>query len=40
MNKYNFDYLHFANKLGTDLKVKLVKNHIWLSGREKGLGNK
>jgi aminopeptidase len=22
------------------LKVKLVKNHIWLSGREKGLGNK
>lgn len=29
LNDSNFDYLHFENSLGTDLKVGLVKNHIW-----------
>ncbi|WOO87622.1 aminopeptidase [Mollicutes bacterium LVI A0039] len=29
LNNSNFDYLHFENSLGTDLKVGLVKEHIW-----------
>ncbi|MDR0340791.1 MAG: aminopeptidase [Mycoplasmataceae bacterium] len=32
LNKYNFDYLTFKNKLGTNVAIKLVKNHIWESG--------
>lgn len=29
LNGSKYDYLHFENKLGTDLKVGLVENHIW-----------
>ncbi|CCV63950.1 Aminopeptidase, T family [Alteracholeplasma palmae J233] len=35
LNDYNFKHLHFKNSLGTDLKVGLVKNHIWAGGGEK-----
>ena len=39
MNEYNFKELHFTNSLGTDLTVKLVKNHIWRGGQDFTLGN-
>lgn len=32
LNDYQFDHLHFKNNKGTDLKVNLVKNHIWVGG--------
>lgn len=31
LNDYQFDALKFKNGLGTDVEVKLVKNHIWLA---------
>lgn len=34
LNEHNFKYLHFTNSLGTDLKVELVKNHIWCGGED------
>ena len=34
LNKNNFKYLHFKNSLGTDLKVELVKNHMWCGGAD------
>ncbi len=34
MNQLNFDYLHFKNSLGTDLKLGIVKDHIWCGGSE------
>lgn len=34
LNTHNFKYLHFTNSLGTDLKVELVKNHIWCGGED------
>ena len=35
MNDYNFKSLHFKNALGTDIKVGLIKDHIWAGGDEK-----
>ncbi|MDD6468259.1 MAG: aminopeptidase [Erysipelotrichaceae bacterium] len=35
LNEQNFKALHFKNKLGTDLTVELVKNHVWAGGCEK-----
>lgn len=35
LNEYNFTTLEFKNSLGTNLSVKLVKNHIWGGGGEK-----
>lgn len=32
LNDYNFDYLHYTNDLGTDLRVFLPDGHIWCSG--------
>lgn len=29
LNSQRYDYLHFENNIGTDLKVGLVANHIW-----------
>ncbi len=29
LNNANYECLHFTNEIGTDLKVGLVKNHIW-----------
>lgn len=34
LNEYNFKSLHFKNSLGTDLKVELIKDHIWAGGAE------
>ena len=33
-NPNNFNKLIFKNKLGTDLEVELVKDHIWVGGGE------
>lgn len=33
MTAFNFQKLHFTSELGTDLTVKLVKDHIWEGGR-------
>ena len=35
LNGYNFKELRFANSLGTDLHVGLVKDHIWQGGSDK-----
>ena len=35
LNNYNFEYVEFKNSLGTDLKVGLCQNHVWLSAMEK-----
>ena len=35
LNDFQFDTLHFKNSLGTDLKIKLVDNHVWSGGQEK-----
>jgi aminopeptidase len=35
LNDHQFEYLHFTNNLGTDLKIKLVDNHVWSGGQEK-----
>ena len=34
LNAHNFKYIHFTNSLGTDLKVELVKDHIWCGGED------
>ena len=35
LNEKRFSYLHFKSKNGTDLKVGLADNHVWLSAQEK-----
>ncbi len=35
LNYSNFEYLHFKNSIGTDLKVGLADQHVWQSAREK-----
>lgn len=35
LNSHRFKYLHYRNSLGTDLKIELPKDHIWLGGAEK-----
>lgn len=39
LNEYNFDYLEYKSSNGTDLKIKLMPNHSWLSARETTLGS-
>lgn len=34
LNSNNFKYLVYKNSLGTDLKVELPENHIWLGGSD------
>ncbi len=34
LNELNFDYLHYTNSLGTDLKVTLPENHVWMGGSD------
>lgn len=34
LNSNQFQYLQYKNSLGTDLKIELPKNHIWLGGSE------
>lgn len=35
MNMQAFEYIHFKNSIGTDLKVGLAEDNIWLSARER-----
>lgn len=37
LNDNDFNYLHFTSSNGTDLKVGLATNHLWLSAQEKAL---
>ncbi len=34
LNSNNFKYLQYKNSLGTDLKIELPENHLWLGGSE------
>ena len=34
MNSNNFKYLHYKNSLGTNLKIELPEDHLWLGGSE------
>ncbi|MDP4146850.1 MAG: aminopeptidase [Bacillota bacterium] len=34
LNSNNFKFLQYKNSLGTDLKVELPNNHLWLGGSE------
>lgn len=34
LNDYNFKYLYYKNSIGTDLKIELPKDHIWLGGAD------
>lgn len=33
LNEYQFESVHYKNSLGTDLVVRLPKNHIWLAAK-------
>ena len=35
LNSAHFEYLHFKNSIGTDLKVGLADDHLWISAQEK-----
>lgn len=35
LNEQRFSYLHFSNAKGTNLKVGLSQNHVWLCAQEK-----
>ncbi len=34
LNSSNLRFLHFKNSLGTDLKIELPENHLWLGGSD------
>ncbi len=34
LNEYQFQTLHYQSANGTDFKIGLPKNHLWVSGRE------
>ncbi len=36
LNGHNFDHLHMTSANGTDLKVGLAEDHLWLAAREEG----
>lgn len=36
LNAHNFEYIHLTNKHGTDLRVGLAVDHIWLAAEEEG----
>lgn len=38
LNTYDFESLHFTNKLGTDLHVGLVQHHVWTGGSDTTIG--
>lgn len=35
LNKNNFEYVHIKSGIGTDVKIGLVPNHLWLAAGEK-----
>lgn len=37
LNEMNLDYLHYTSSNGTDLKLKLQPDHMWISARETNL---
>ena len=39
LNDYKFDRLHLKNKLGTDIELKLVKDHLWVGGKSQTTNN-
>lgn len=39
LNRQNFEYLHFTTELGTDLKVGLPENYVFLGGKEYSASN-
>lgn len=36
LNEHNFEYIHMTNKSGTDLKVGLATDHMWIAAEEEG----
>lgn len=38
LNELNLDYLEYTSSNGTNLKIKLMPNHYWLSAKEGTLG--
>ena len=34
LNKMQLQWIHFRNKIGTDLRVELPVNHIWMGGSD------
>lgn len=36
LNSHNFEYIHMTNSRGTDLKVGLATNHMWIAAEEEG----
>lgn len=40
LTQANFKYLHFESENGTNLKVGLATNHVWISAREKAKDGK
>ncbi len=39
LNELDLDYLEYSSKNGTNLKLELMPNHIWISARETTLGS-
>ena len=39
LNELNLDYLEYSSKNGTNLKLELMPNHVWISARENTLGS-
>lgn len=36
LNEHNFEYIHFTNNGGTDLRVGLATDHVWIAAEEMG----
>ncbi len=36
LNSHNFEYIHLKNERGTDLKVGLATDHVWIAAEEEG----
>ncbi len=36
LNAHNFEYIHLTNKHGTNLRVGLAVDHVWLAAEEEG----
>lgn len=36
LNSHNFEYIHFKNAAGTDLRVGLATDHQWIAAEEEG----
>lgn len=34
LNEYDFESLHYTNAMGTDLTIRLPKDHVWAGGSE------